>query len=58
LGVDEILGEKVYMLRSIQNRNPDNVMRPFFAKYNPDAIWYDELEPAFGQKKFFIENNN
>jgi len=56
LGVDEIMGEKVFMLRSIQNRNPDNVMRPFFAKYNPDAIWYDDLEPAFGKEKFFIED--
>lgn len=56
LGVDEVHGEKVYVMRSIQNRNPENVMRPFFAKYDPEAIWYDDLEPAFGEEKFFVEN--
>lgn len=56
LGVDEIAGEKVYMLRSIQNRNPDNVLRPFFAKYDPEAVWYDQLVPAFGEEKFFVED--
>lgn len=55
LGVDEIAGEKVYMLRSIQNRNSDNVLRPFFAKYDPDAVWYDQLVPAFGEEGFFVE---
>ncbi len=55
LGVDEIAGEKVYMLRSIQNRNPDHVLRPFFAKYDPAAVWFDQLSPAFGEEKFFFE---
>lgn len=56
LGVDHIAGEKVYVMRSIQNRNPDNVLRPFFAKYDPNAVWYDDLVPAFGKEKFFVEN--
>ena len=56
LGVDEVLGEKVFVMRSIQNRNPNNVMRPFFAKYDEDAIWYTDLKPAFGEEKFFVEN--
>jgi hypothetical protein len=30
-------------------------MKPFFAKYDPEAIWYDELKPAFGEEKFFFE---
>jgi hypothetical protein len=29
------------------------VCRPFFAKYDPEATWYDQLEPAFGDKFFF-----
>lgn len=56
LGVNEIAGEKVYVLRAMQNRNPDNVHRPFFAKYDPEAIWWDDLKPAFGEESFFVED--
>lgn len=55
LGVEEVNGEKVFVLRMIQGRNPDFVHRPFFAKYDPEAIWLDDLEPAFGRSKFFFE---
>jgi L-lysine 2,3-aminomutase len=55
LGVTEINGEPVYMLRFLQGRNADWVHRPFFAKYDPKATWIDELEPAFGEKQFFFE---
>jgi len=56
LGVTEVMGEKVFVLRMIQGRNPDWVQRPFFAKYNPDAVWLDDLQPAFGEEKFFYED--
>lgn len=56
-GVAEINGEKVYVLRFIQGRNPDWVQRPFFAKYDEKAGWFDQLEPAFGEEKFFFEND-
>ncbi|MEX0930011.1 MAG: hypothetical protein WD266_06195 [Balneolales bacterium] len=56
LGVSEVAGEKVFVLRFLQGRNPDWVQRPFFAKYDPDAVWLNELEPAFGEDKFFFEN--
>lgn len=55
LGISEVAGEKVFALRFIQARNPEWVTRPFFAKYNPKAIWLDELYPAFGEKQFFFE---
>lgn len=55
LGVEEVHGEKVFVLRLIQGRNPDWVDRPFFAKYDPNAIWLDDLQPAFGRSKFFFE---
>jgi len=55
-GVTEINGEKVFALRFIQGRNPDWVQRPFFAKYNPEATWLHHLEPAFGEDKFFFED--
>ncbi len=55
LGVQEIRGEKVYVLRFLQGRNPNWVDIPFFAKYDPKATWFDQLEPAFGEEKFFFE---
>jgi len=56
LGVTEIKGEKVFALRMLQGRNPDWIAKPFFAKYNKEAIWMDELKPAFGDDKFFFED--
>ena len=54
-GVTEINGEKVFVLRFIQGRNPDWVQRPFFAKYDDTAGWLDHLEPALGEAEFFYE---
>jgi hypothetical protein len=42
--------------RFLQGRNPDWVAKPFFAEYDDKAIWLDELKPAFGEEKFFFEN--
>lgn len=58
LGISEIKGEKVFVLRFLQCRNPNLVDIPFFAKYNPRATWIDQLEPAFGEEKFFFEKDN
>jgi hypothetical protein len=55
LGVSEINQEKVFVLRFIQGRNPDWVARPFFAKYDENAIWMDTLKPAFEENFFFAE---
>jgi len=54
-GVAEINAEKVFVLRFIQGRNPDWVQRPFFAKYDANATWLDQLKPAFGEDKFFFQ---
>ncbi|MEA3275354.1 MAG: lysine 2,3-aminomutase [Pseudomonadota bacterium] len=54
-GVTEINGEKIFVLRFIQGRDPDWVQRPFFAKFDPAATWLDQLQPAFGEKRFFFE---
>ena len=56
-GVTEIHGEKVFVLRFIQGRNPDWVQRPCFAKYDPEATWLNHLKPAFGEEKFFWEDD-
>jgi len=55
-GVTHIAGEKVFVLRFLQARDTDWVQRPFFAKYDPNASWLDDLVPAFGEKTFFFEN--
>ncbi|MBK7666651.1 MAG: lysine 2,3-aminomutase [Sphingobacteriaceae bacterium] len=53
LGISEINKQKVFVLRMLQGRNPDWVAKPFFAKYNPNAIWIDDLQPAFDEKFFY-----
>jgi L-lysine 2,3-aminomutase len=55
LGVSEVMKKKVFVLRMLQGRNPDWVGKPFFAEYNKDAVWLDDLKPAFGEDKFFYE---
>ena len=55
LGVQKVQGEKIFVLRFLQGRKPEWVDIPFFAKYNPKATWIDDLEPAFGEEKFFFE---
>jgi KamA family protein len=55
-GVAEIKGEKVFVLTLLQARNPDWCKRPFFAKFDPKATWYDQLRPAFGKNKFFFQD--
>ncbi|MGE0825200.1 MAG: KamA family radical SAM protein [Candidatus Binatia bacterium] len=52
-GVSNIAGEKVFVLRFIQGRNPDWVQRPFFAQFDPQATWLSQLKPAFGEARFF-----
>lgn len=54
-GITEINEQKVIALSFVQARNPKWVKRLFFAEYNENAIWLDDLKPAFGEKKFFFE---
>ena len=54
-GTANINDEKVIVLKFLQGRNPDWVDIPFFAKYDENAIWLDELKPAFTEKFFFEE---
>ena len=55
VGVTTLQHEKVFVLEFLQGRNPDWVGQPFFAKYDPNAMWLDELVPAFGESEFFFE---
>lgn len=46
-GVIDLMGHKVFALHFIQCRDADLVGKPFFAQYDPDAVWLDDLKPAF-----------
>ncbi len=55
LGTAEHAGEQMLVLRFLQGRDPDWVGRPFFAAYDDNASWLDELQPAGGEAEFFYE---
>lgn len=55
LGVSEIMGKKVFVLRFVQGRDPEWVGKPFFAEYNPRAYWITDLKPAFEETFYFEE---
>lgn len=57
LGVQEVKGEKIFVLRFLQGRNPKWVDIPFFAEYDPKATWFNQLKPAFDEEKFFFEES-
>jgi len=50
--------EKLFALQFLQARNPDWVRTPFYAKFDPTAVWLDDLVPAFGAKRFFFETDD
>lgn len=54
-GIATVGGQKVFVLKFLQARNPDWVGRPFFAKFDEAATWLDELKPASGAKEFFYK---
>ncbi len=53
VGTSTVNAQKVIILRFLQGRNPRWVHEPFFAKYDENAIWLDDLKPAFSEKFFF-----
>jgi KamA family protein len=56
IGVSEVAGERVFVLRFLQSRDPALSFRPFFARYDETACWLDELRPAFGEPAFFFDS--
>ncbi len=53
-GVSEIGGQKVFVLEYLQARDPTLVRRPFFARFDPEATWFDQLEPATESDREFF----
>ncbi|RMG00953.1 MAG: lysine 2,3-aminomutase [Nitrospirae bacterium] len=58
LGPAQVEGYNFIVLTFLQARNPEWVMKPFFAEYDEDALWLDDLMPAFGKRKFFFEDDD
>ncbi|MEZ6038521.1 MAG: lysine 2,3-aminomutase [Planctomycetota bacterium] len=54
-GVAEVAGEKVFVLKFLQGRDPKWTNRLFFAKYDEEARWLDDLVPAFGEQRWWFE---
>ena len=55
-GITEVAGEKVFVLKFLQGRDPKWANRVFFAQYDPKATWLTDLKPAFGEERFFYES--
>ncbi|MFF5498580.1 KamA family radical SAM protein [Streptomyces aquilus] len=54
-GTPTIRGEKVFALQLLQARRGHLVRQPFYAKFDPEITWFDQLEPAFGERSFPFE---
>ena len=56
-GVVDLDGGPAFALRMLQARRPELVGRPFFAAYDPNAQWWDELRPyGTSDREFFGAN--
>jgi KamA family protein len=55
-GIARIGEEQVFVLNFLQGRNREWVRRPFFARFDPEATWFDQLEPALGEDRFFFSD--
>ena len=56
-GVATIAGEKTFVLKMIQGRDTSWVNRVFFARFDAQAAWLDDLEPAFSEREFFFDSS-
>jgi L-lysine 2,3-aminomutase len=54
-GVTTIDGDRFFVLKMVQARDPSWVNRVYFARFDSQAVWLDELQPAFGEPRFFFD---
>jgi KamA family protein len=54
-GVTTIDGDRLFVLKMVQARDPAWANRVFFARFDSQATWIDELQPAFGERQFFFD---
>lgn len=55
-GAKQPTHEKVFVMRFLQARNPAWCRETMFARFDPNASWFDDLKPAFGADKWFFED--
>lgn len=54
-GTIEWESHKAFVLRYLQARDPQWCYRPFLAKYDPNAVWFSELEPVTQADSYYFE---
>jgi len=54
LGVTRIGLRRAFLLEYLQARQPELVRRPFFARFDAQATWYDQLRPFSEQDRPFF----
>ena len=54
LGETNLGNQRVFALQYLQSRDPELVRRPFFARFDPQAAWFDELVPATAEDAPFF----
>jgi KamA family protein len=57
-GDTEIAGQRMFVLRYLQARDPALIGRPFFAKFDPDASWFSDLVPVRPDDQPFFDPNH
>ena len=50
VGTQNIMGVDAFVLRFLQCRDESWIGKVFFAKYDPKAVWFDDLEPLDGME--------
>ncbi len=58
LGVTDMGNQRVFALQYLQARNPELARRPFFARFDPQATWFDQLIPATAEDAPFFKDNS
>ena len=56
LGESTLGGHRCFVLDFLRAKDPEWVRRPFFARFDPDATWFDDLQPAFAGQDFFFDD--
>lgn len=52
-GTARVGTQRAFLLSFLQARDPSWVGRPFFARYDPSAAWFDDLQPLGNVPYFF-----
>lgn len=55
VGIENIAGQKVFVLKFWQARNPAWTKKLFFAEFDDKATWLDDLRAAWAEEKWFWE---